>query len=136
MNPTRGQGLVARMMLWVVMGLFMCGVAVTGAEAQGVQYQLPQMPTFDTFSPTFTQPAFQMPSYSNPVPNYTGQLDYFAQPQRPQVNVNDYLTTFQVPTYRQQEWQRSDKAAQRNSITSTACHKYSRECLNRLLSLD
>ena len=99
------------------------------------------LPSYRTSLPSYhiTRPSYRAPAPSH-LPTMKGILkQYNLGPQRqprPQVDVNQFLQSLRPSETAFRDHVRGDKIIQRNSITISACHTYSRECLNRLLSIE
>ena len=89
-------------------------------------------PSYHSPTPTYRVPS-HLPSMQDILSRYN--LGHQRQPV-PQVDVNKFLRSLRPSESALRNHVRGDKIIQRNSITISACHKYSRECLNRLLSIE
>lgn len=138
MQETRRRRLyVSHLMLWMFVALFLMG-GVAKAHWTGQlhsHYTAPSIPTVPSYqAPTFQVPTFQAPA-ANSFDSMLKSLDL--QPQQPpQVDWRDFTRDFAPSPSMQMQWERQDRATQRNAITIPACHTYNRGCLNELLGLD
>lgn len=128
MKTEKTDWIVVAIAIWVVIWILSVGYVALAQERHIPYTTLPTLPAL---------PTFKAPAVNNWDATMRSIVNRYQAPQRqPRIDINSFLRDLQAPQWRQQEIQRGNRIMQRNAITIPACHKYSRACLNRLLSLE
>ena len=114
----------------VILTLILPTLAAAGAH----DAYMPRLPTYTlpTFGSFDTGQSYRQPTY-DPLPTYQWQPAPRQSEDWRQI-LERSLAPLRMSDHHTRDLERGNRAIQRNRITITACHTYSRRCLNELLS--